>query len=298
LEKRPFGKTGLEVSVLGFGGAVIGITQPPQAEVDRLLGAALDDGLNVIDTAECYDSEHLIGHAVAARRRECLLFTKCGHNRGLEALESWTPELLELSIERSLRRLRTDYLDLVQLHTCPLEVLRRGDCTAVLQRARDSGKTRFIGCSGDGEAALYAVECGAFDAVQVSVSIADQEAVTLILPPAARRGMGVIAKRPVANVVWAKRERPGWSEGEYWDRLGVLDYDFLRSGDTRAEVAAALRFTLGVVGVHTAIVGTSRLRHWRQNLATAEAGPLDGEEFERIRRRWQECARPDWTGQQ
>src|ERR1041385_4881958 len=181
MEKRQFGKTDMQVTALGFGGAEVGFQRAEQEDVTRLLSSALDAGLNVIDTAECYgESEELIGNAVSHRRSEYYLFTKCGHHAGIE-LPDWSPELLERSIERSLQRLKTDCVDLVQLHTCSEEILRQGDVIAVLQRARDAGKTRYIGYSGDHKAARYAVECGAFDSLQTSVNIADQESLTLTL---------------------------------------------------------------------------------------------------------------------
>jgi len=114
MERRRLGRTGRQVSALGFGGAEIGYGHAPQATVDRLLDEALDARLNVIDTAECYlDSETLIGRAVVHRRREFYLLTTCGHDSGL-GLPDWDPTLLTASIERRLERLRTDYLDVVQ----------------------------------------------------------------------------------------------------------------------------------------------------------------------------------------
>src|SRR6266498_4356456 len=125
---------------------------------ERLLNTALDDGLNVIDTAECYGlSEEFIGRTVSHRRHEYYLFTKCGHAAGLE-FPDWHPRLLEKSIERSLRRLRTDYLDLIQLHSCSQDVLRRGDVISVLQHARQAGKVRYLGYSGDNQNALSALQ--------------------------------------------------------------------------------------------------------------------------------------------
>jgi hypothetical protein len=297
VERRVFGGTGLEVSVLGFGGSEIGYEQATPETVERLLGAALDSGLNVIDTAECYlESEELIGRAVSRRRSEYHLFTKCGHASGLDGPD-WSPRLIAESIERSLRRLRTDHVDLIQLHSCSAEVLRDGAVVEVLRRAREQGKARFIGYSGDGADALHAVECGAFDTLQTSVSIADQEAVTLTLPRASERGMGVIAKRPVANAVWRHEARP---DNEYvrpyWDRVRQLDYDFLK-GDVRAAMGTALRFTLTVPGVHTAIVGTTKPGRWRENAELLADGPLPTEEFEAVRARWKEVAGADWGGE-
>src|SRR5256886_17685428 len=116
----------------------------------------MDAGLNVTDTAECYeDSDLLSGRAVGAGRREFYLFTKCGHARGWERAD-WRPAALLASMERSLRRLETDYLDLIQLHSCSLAELRRGDAIAPLEQARERGGARYIGYSRDRQAAPLA----------------------------------------------------------------------------------------------------------------------------------------------
>src|SRR6266446_3149050 len=259
MEKRQLGKTDMQVSVLGFGGAEIGFQGATEETVARLLKGALDAGLNVIDTGECYEgSEELIGKTVAERRGDYYLFTKCGHPRGIGS-EDWSPDSLLASIERSLRRLRTDRLDLIQLHSCSESVLRKGDAIAALQTAREKGYARYLGYSGDSRAARYAVECGAFDALQTSINIADQEAIDLVLPLAREKGMGVIAKRPIANAAWKTEHKPMQSyHHEYWERLRKLKYDFLESSDLEKAIGIALRFTLSVPSVHTAIVGTTK----------------------------------------
>jgi aryl-alcohol dehydrogenase-like predicted oxidoreductase len=298
MEKRPLGKTGMSVTVLGYGGAEIGFENASQETVTQLLNAALDAGLNVIDTAECYpNSEKMIGEAVGARRSEYFLFTKCGHASGID-LPDWDPKLLEQHIDRSLRRLKTDRVDLVQLHSCDEAALRKGEVIEVLQRARDAGKTRFIGYSGDSTAAAYAVECGAFDTLQTSCNIADQESIELTLPKARARGMGVIIKRPVANAAWRTGKKPTEPYHHvYWDRLQELKYDFL-AGDVGKAVMFALRFTLAQEGVSTAIVGTKNPERWAANAkALAEAGPLDAGQIAAIRARWKAVAHADWIGQ-
>jgi aryl-alcohol dehydrogenase-like predicted oxidoreductase len=297
MERRRLGKTDMVVSVLGFGGSEIGYERASARAVARLIGGALDAGLNVIDTAECYEeSETLIGGALGARRGECYLLTKCGHPRGF-GRGDWRPASLLSSIERSLKRLRTDRLDLIQLHSCELADLRRGDAIEALERARERGFTRYIGYSGDGAAARYAVGCGRFDTLQTSVSIADQEALELTLPPAASRRMGVIAKRPIANVAWRYARKPAEPYYQaYWSRLRALDYPFLR-GDAEGAVATALRFTLTAPGVHTAIVGTKRPERWPENARLLEAGPLPAAEVAEIRARWRKVADTSWTGE-
>jgi aryl-alcohol dehydrogenase-like predicted oxidoreductase len=297
MEKRTFGKTGLQVTPLGFGGAEIGFEGATPETVTKLLNGALDAGLNVIDTAECYrDSEELIGEAVGHRRGDYNLFTKCGHAEGF-ATADWSAPALLRSIDRSLQRLRTDRVDLIQLHSCSEELLRKGEVIEALQKARTAGKARFIGYSGDGSAARYAIECGAFDALQTSLSIADQEAIELTLPLAAKHNLGVIAKRPIANAAWKTGSKPVSDyHHAYWERLQVLDYRFLK-GDLNASVATALRFTLSVPGVHTAIVGTTNPARWKQNAALVAQGALPQSEFRAIRDRWKAVAKPDWDGQ-
>ena len=298
MERRKLGKTDMNVSVLGFGGSEIGYERASLATVKKLLTQALDAGLNIIDTAECYvTSEELIGAAVGARRGDYYLFTKCGHERGW-AEPDWRPESLLRSIERSLKRLKTDYVDLVQLHSCSEVELRERSVIDALKRARERGHTRYIGYSGDSAAALYAVECGEFDTLQISVSVADQKALEQILPLALARSLGVIAKRPLANVAWQNGSRPpdDFYGRVYWERLLKLKYPFLE-GDLKATVATALRFALSVPGVHTAIVGTAKPGRFAENAAALEAGPLPKDAFDKIRARWREAAQATWTGQ-
>jgi aryl-alcohol dehydrogenase-like predicted oxidoreductase len=297
MERRQLGRTDMAVSVLGFGGSEIGYQQIAERTVARLLGTALDAGLNVIDTAECYEeSEALIGRAIGARRRDCFLFTKCGHAGGW-GRPDWRPAALLASVERSLRRLATAHVDLIQLHSCSLAELERGDAIAALEQARERGWARYIGYSGDGAAARYAVECGRFDTLQTSVNVADQEAIELTLPPARARGMGVIAKRPLANVAWTHPRKPAESYHQtYWSRLRKLGYPFAKEAPDVA-VATALRFTLSVPGVHTAIVGTTRPDRWQENARALQAGVLPSPDFERIRARWREVAAASWVGQ-
>lgn len=297
MEKRQLGQTDMRVSVLGFGGSEIGYDQAATKRVSSLLNKALDDGLNVIDTAECYlKSEEMIGQAVSARRRDYYLFTKCGHPK-MWGREDWSPASILQSIERSLRRMRTDFLDLIQLHSFSEAELRKGEAIEALQQARSKGYARYIGFSGDGHAARYAVECGQFDALQTSISIADQEALELTLPLARETHIGVIAKRPIANAAWRTGRRPtNPYHYPYWERLLKLNYDFLRTQQEEA-VSTALRFTLSVPGVDTAIVGTTRPGRWRENAAMLDAGPLPSDQFEMILARWKKIADPTWVGE-
>ena len=297
MEKRKFGKTDLEVSVLGFGGAEIGFNaQQTQVDVNDLLNSALDAGLNVIDTAAAYKtSEELIGEAVGKRRKDFYLLTKCG---ALDAFTrfDWSKQGILETIETSLRNLKTDYLDIAQLHSCDTEILRQGDCIEGLQRAQEKGYTRFIGYSGDNEDAKYAIEMDVFDSFQTSVSVADQTPIDGNIKLAAEKGLGVIAKRPIANAVWRHKEKPTESyHHEYWDRIQKLKFEFLDK-TLEESIAQALRFTMSIPGVDTMIVGTTKPNRWQSNAKLVAEGNLSSEEFEAIRQRWQEVADESWVG--
>ncbi|MCO6510023.1 MAG: aldo/keto reductase, partial [Aridibacter famidurans] len=241
-------------------------------------------------------SETLIGNAVQSRRSELVLMSKCGSLDGFTWTD-WSKQGVVDTITESLKRLKTDYLDVAQLHSCDSEILRRGEAIEGLIRAQERGYTRFTGYSGDGEDALFAVGLEFFDTLQTSINIAEQEAIELTVPEAIEKDMGIVAKRPIANAVWRNESRPeNTYHQDYWDRLENLEYPFLDL-PLEKSIPAALRFTLAVDGVATAIVGTTKPGRWQQNARYIEEGPLSEEEFEAIRERWKEKARDDWTGQ-
>ena len=297
MEKRKFGKTDLEVSLLGFGGAEIGFNpQQTQQDVDFLLNSALDAGLNFVDTAAGYlKSEQMIGEAISKRRKEFYLATKCGAIEGFTRSD-WSKKGILETIEQSLRALKTDYLDIAQLHSCDAEILRRGEAIEGLQRAVEKGYTRYIGYSGDNEDAKFAIEMDVFDSLQISVNIADQSPIEEIIPLAVEKGLGIIAKRPIANAIWRHREKPADSYvHEYWDRIQKLKFDFLKKSPEEA-TATALRFTMTIPGVDTMIVGTTRPQRWQENARYVAEGNLSDAEYEAIQNRWKEVADETWVG--
>lgn len=297
MEVRQLGRTELRVSRLGAGLAEIGFGLT-LADVDvagEILNAALDAGINFLDTAACYGvSEELIGRTVAHRRDEYVLATKCGHVAGDYQGEPWTAETVTHSIERSLRRLRTDYLDLVQLHSCGVDVLERGEVITALQDAQKAGKTRYIGYSGDNEAAAWAVESGLFQTLQTSFNLVDQRARTLLFPRAREQGMGIIVKRPLANAVWRATRSPSAYADEYFRRAQILAQDGPLPNEPEDPILLALGFTLAHPEVDTAIVGTRNPAHMRANIRLVEeALPIDPATVEELHRRFQRYGQ-DW----
>src|SRR6184192_245278 len=297
MEKRRLGRTDMNVTVLGFGGA--SIAGKSIENTGKVLNSALDAGINIIDTAECYEGgEESIGKTISRKRRdEFFFFTKCGHPRGIGS-EDWSANSILESIERSLRRLQTDRIDLIQLHGCSEAVLKKGEAISALEKARERGWVRYLGYSGDGQPARFALECDAFDALQTSISIADQEAISQIAPLARARNIGLIAKRPLANFAWKTGHKPINSyHHEYYERLRKLNFDFLRNGSAEESIAIALRFVLSVPGVHSAIVGTTKPERFQENARLLESHPLPEREYNAIRERWDVIAPKTWIGQ-
>lgn len=297
MEKKKLGKTELEVSRLGFGGAELGfVPNVQQSDVDKLLNSALDSGLNLIDTAAGYlSSEKMIGEAISHRRNSFYLISKCGALDGFTRFD-WSKKGILDAIETSLRDLKTDYLDIAQLHSCDAETLRQGDCIEGLQRAQEKGYTRYIGYSGDNEDAKFVLEMGVFDTLQTSVSIADQSPIDGNIKLAHSKGLGVIAKRPIANAVWRNSDKPADAyHHPYWERIQKLPFPFLKKS-LEESISIALRFTLSIEGVTTAIVGTTKPNRWQENAKYVTEGKLSNEEFNEIREIWNEIADETWVG--
>ena len=295
MEKTPLGKTGLEVSRLGVGLAEIGyelsVDQAEQA--GQVLNKALDSGINFLDTAACYAiSEELIGRTVAHRRDEYVLATKAGHVAGGYLGEAWTYQTVSDSVDRSLERMKTDYLDLVQLHSCDIDVLEKGDVVRALQDARAAGKLRHVGYSGDNEEAHWAVESGLFDSLQTSFNLTEQGAyASELLKKAKEQNMGVIVKRPIGGGTWARAKRgeptPRDYDNQYLERAKKMAADGPLPGEPDDPILLAIGFTLGHPEVDVAIVGTKNPVHMASNIDQVKNGlPIDRRAIDELHRRW------------
>ncbi len=293
MELRTLGKTGLEVSRLGVGLAEIGGLDLNEAKrAAEVLNIALDNGVNFLDTAACYDnSEALIGRTIAHRRDEFVLATKAGHVADGYEGESWTAETIRDSIERSLKRMRTDHLDIVQLHTCSVEVLERGEVVEALQEAKEAGKTRFIGYSGDNESARWAVESGLFDTLQTSFNLVDQNARLYLFGPAKELDMGIIVKRPIANGVWGAASSPSSYAASYFERAQKMQALGSLPDAPDNGILLALGFAFAHKAADTFIVGTRNPDHMRTNIEWVNnRPPIPEETVAELHRRFERLA--------
>jgi aryl-alcohol dehydrogenase-like predicted oxidoreductase len=294
MEKRQLGKTDMHVTRLGVGLSEIG-SGVSEGIASDVLNTALDAGINFLDTAECYNqSEELVGKAVSHRRSNFFLATKTGHVSGGYDGQEWTAKTVRDSIDRSLKRMKTDYVDLVQLHSCSVDILKKGEVTQVLQEAKQAGKTRYIGYSGDNAPALWAVESGLFDTLQTSFNLVDQKARVELFEKAKAKGMGIIVKRPIANGAWGAKSSPsGYARG-YFERsqkmlaLGNLP----QAPDDR--ILLALGFTLAHEVVDVAIVGTKTPAYMQRNVEMLGELPIFDAAIAELHKRFEKLGK-DWS---
>jgi aryl-alcohol dehydrogenase-like predicted oxidoreductase len=283
MPRNTLGRTGFKVSLLGFGAEALGRKGRSFEDAEKTLHAVLDFGVNLIDTASAYGhSEEFIGRALHEQhtRGECVIVTKCGWTGDYEA--AWSPSEIAATIDESLRRLRCDCVDALLLHSCDLETLKCGEVIDCVRKARDAGKAKFIGYSGDNDALKFAVECGVFDVVECSYSMLDQ-ANRPMIELAAKSNIGVMLKRPMANAVPGAAAKPRSPyAAEYWPRwqeIGLTADDV--EGTSMLE--AALRFSAFQRGVTCVLIGSSNADHMRENARWLENGPLPGAVTTRVR---------------
>ena len=288
---RPLGATGLLVSPVGLGAGRIGGADVTGADVDRLVGAALDAGVTLIDTARSYgESEERVGRALAGRRERVVLSTKVGY--GVPGLADWSGPCVSAGVEAALRRLATTWIDVVHLHSCPIEVLRQGEVVEAIVRSVEAGKVRVAAYSGEGAALDWAVQCGAFGAVQCSVSLVDQGVLAGAVADAEARGIGVLGKRALGNAPWRHASRPSEPDvAEAWDRFQSLALPAPAGG--WVEVFA--RFAAFAPGVSALLVGTSSPVHLVEVVDAVRHGPLDGKEVMAARTAFARVG-PGWHG--
>ena len=276
METTTLGKTGLEITRLGIGLSEIGsiLSDADAKTASDVLNSALDQGINFLDTAACYGlSEDFIGRSIPTRRDEYVLASKAGHYIPRNEGEDWTYELVTESIERSLTLMKTDHLDLIQLHSCTVEILEKGDVIRAIQDAKQAGKVNHIGYSGDNENAKWAVDSRLFETLQTSYSLVDQGARENLFPGVVEQGMGLIIKRPIGNAVWGRATDPNpyhhmpTSYTEEYFRRGI---EMAKAGPVtdapESAIELAMGFTLSQPEVSTVIVGTLNPAHLKSNV--------------------------------
>jgi len=289
LVKRTLGRTGLEVTRLGYGAMELaGIKGPVDpGDASKLLNQVLDLGVTFLDTSPDYGaSEELIGQAIAHRRDEYFLASKCGCPVTIpfelqegRPVHLFTAENVRAAVEQSLTRMRTDHLDLVQVHMSPPRAeLEQADTIGTLRELQQQGKLRFIGMSGTLPHLTDHLAMGVFDAFQIPYSGLERDH-GQIITDAAAAGAGTIIRGGVARGAPAP-DQDLTVAPEFWrqqmtrkrDRWEEARLDELTDGLSRMEFM--LRFTLSHPDIHTIIVGTANPKHLESNVRAASRDAL------------------------
>lgn len=291
LPTNDLGRTGLSVTKLGYGamevrGSRIWGGRPIEdKQAETILNAVLDNGITFIDTANDYGrSEEYIGRYLSGRRDEFVLATKCGctvvrrDDSTDDTPHVWTKDNLFRGLHESLDRMKTDYVDIIQLHNPSVEETEQGDLVAALQEMKEQGKVRWIGISSTEPHLQTYIESGVFDTFQIPYSALERQHEQQI-QAAADAGAGVIIRGGVA------RGEPGEGLGEAdrWTGWEAANLDeLLDPGENRTQFL--LRFTNAHPGMHTNIVGTLNPEHLVANI-NAAAKPLPADTYTEAKRR-------------
>jgi aryl-alcohol dehydrogenase-like predicted oxidoreductase len=308
------GRTNLEVSAVSLGaweigGAVTlkfdGLGKIPHGwgETDDAASADLiakcrDAGVNFIDTAPIYGnghSEEVVGRALEGCRDEWIVCTKGGHGatKG-HAWSDFSKDKLLWQIDRSLKRLKMDHVDVYLLHGPSGEDIARGECLEAMEIMREQGKARFVGVSiGPNEMGVELMQRGVVDVLQQSISIIGPQAQDALLPAAVEHNVGIVARgvfgagflpgtlKPDAE--FGKNDRRSWQDADSKAALAAKA-EALRAltGPKRSLAQLCLQYVLQLSGVSTIIAGTSKWPHMAENIAALDCPPLTDEDLKLI----------------
>jgi aryl-alcohol dehydrogenase-like predicted oxidoreductase len=297
IRKMDFGKTGMKVTQLGYGALEVrGVSSEdprarlPNAEAaGRILNAVLDSGINFIDTAWCYGrSEEMIGKYISNRRSEYFLAAKTGHGHcSASKYASYKKQDLIDCFEESLRNIKTDYVDFLQLHNPTAEDVEAEGAIEQMQKFKEQGKARFIGVSSVIPHLDKHLATGAWQGFQLPYSALEPEHHDM-LTKLSKAGCGTVIRGGVAKgepeSKAALENRRFSVGGKRWDVFEQTKLDELREeGESRT--AFLLRFTMSHPHVHTTIVGTQNPDHLKENVAAAEKGPLPQKTYDEAKKR-------------
>jgi aryl-alcohol dehydrogenase-like predicted oxidoreductase len=288
-----FGNLGIPVSPIGLGTVEIGLpygigttTLPSDKEAERILKTALELGITYFDTARGYGvAEERLGKFGISKHGAVIVGTKCAQflERGEDPRGPELEQRIRNDIEASLKNLRTDALQLVQLHGGSKEQIERGELIEIMQKLKEEGKVQNVGIATRGEEApLAAIASGFFATIQTAYSILDQRIAKAVLSKAQENNIGIINRSVLLK---------GALTPAVWQLPPALDQ--LKENSAKAAATAenmhidlatlAFRFVMSHEAITCALVGTTTPAHLRTALAAAQAGPLSEKTLAQLR---------------
>ena len=319
---RKLGKTGFSISEISLGTWQVGGKWGDpfsHANADKILNAAVDAGINFIDTADVYsdgESEKAVGRLVRSRSERLFVATKCGRRLQPHTAEAYQPAVLRQFVEDSLRNMQLETIDLIQLHCPPTEVYYRPEIFGEFDRLREEGKIQHLGVSIEKvEEGLKAIEFPNVTTVQLIFNMFRQRPPELLFKEAARRDIGLIVRVPLASGLLTGKFSPQTHfsaddhrnfnrYGEAFDKgetFAGVDYETgLAAVDELKKVfpenhplaALALRWILMFEEVSCVIPGASRPEQILSNLQAAELPALSARQVQAVREIYDERIRP------
>lgn len=292
---RTLGQTPLKVSEIGFGAWAIGGNSYGPTD-DRIsiqaLKKAIDLGVNFFDTADIYGnghSEELIGRTFQGIRKEVIIATKGGWNfYHAKRKKDMSGAYLKEALHKSLKRLKTECVDLYQLHNPDLATLQEGNIFKILETFKKEGKVRFVGISIDEvEEAKAVVLSGKSDTVQLVYNMIEQEMRPEVLPLAKEKGVGVIAREPLAcgfltgkytkeSVFQKGDHRNRWTRKELEEDLAQVEkVTFMAQRYKRSLSQVALQFVLSREEISVVIPGAKTPEQVEENILSVKEGYLN-----------------------
>jgi aryl-alcohol dehydrogenase-like predicted oxidoreductase len=308
MKYRDFGKSGLKVSEIGFGGWAIGgdshgnsyghtDDKASLAAIQR----AIELGCNFFDTADVYGcghSETLIGQAIKGKRERVVVAAKVGadFSRGA-GVQNFSADYVRSALEKTLQRLGTDYVDVYQLHNPPLRLIGQEGTYEILKILKREGKVRTWGLSiFDPTEGLVALKVSQPDSLQVVYNLFNPRAGEVLFSAAQAVGCAIIAREVLANgFLTAKyQENVQFESGDYrsgWRRdfviarvRGAQRLSFLVKPGKRTLAQASIRFVFGNQAVAVALTGVKTVEQAEENFGACEAAPLTAREEAEIKR--------------
>ena len=285
-EKRYIKRMNIDATFLGFGALEIGRNwgmgsdneRPAEETAGNVLKNVLDIGINLIDTASAYHkSEELIGKYISARRSEYILATKCGeHSDEPKTYYDFSYDGISKSIDKSLRLLNTDTIDLLQIHfgPDPAGVLDTGETVQAMKDAKKAGKVRYLGASIDGDLARRCILSGDFDCIQLGYNMlrrGNSENIDL----AESLGIGILIRSGLGNGLLTSRVTDNMDKLGEEDRKKVASLLEISNGNTDILTSMALNFLYENKGISSVLVGTKKVYNLKKNVQLLEIDITD-----------------------
>lgn len=294
MKYRKLGRTGLNVSVLGFGALEIGrnwpywrkeksdFSRPSESDAIKLIHSSLDNGINFFDTAPAYfESEMILGKAFKNKRKDVLIASKCGEwFDGEKSVYNYSYSETKKFIENSLKLLQTDYIDLLQIHSANADIIRNGETLAAMKDVQKEGKIRFLGLSTDFEdAALLAIESKEYDTIQISFNAVNLEMTKKVFPLAQKNNVGIIIKDGMARGMLSPKFTD-ITDIHQKEKIEQLIKIAEKNNITISDLAILYAISSHIVS--SVIIGTKRAEHLHSNVNAIQMSMLSNETLNEI----------------